>query len=488
MRVERINLLIIGVGPNADKTYLPAIQSLQKKAPVTLQAIVDITEARSDVVKRLRKRGFDPAAVRQVYSQGLTKSGKLSAKDITHLDNICRELSINAVIISTEPLAHKAYALWAMQRNLPVLMDKPIVARKNTAHSPYAARALYKDYLEILSAYQNSTAPVFSVAAQRRYHPGFQFVFDKIAEIRDKFDIPVTGMQSLHADGQWRLPNEVITQKYHPYNIYGKVSHSGYHFIDVLAQIIRLSYGPATSKQIDQLSVMTSFVEPRGLLSQLNQNDYARIFGPEYRKVSPASTSDLHQAYAGFGEVDASTIIQLINKDAVVANFTLNLVHNSFSRRSWLMPGEDLYKGNGRVKHEYHSIYQGPFQNIQIHSYQKESTYDPKHQNSLIGGGSHFDVYVFRNADITKSKPLEVHTLHDIVGRQTETEEVSIHDQIKFSMAEEFINFLLGNIERTELVSELETHQLSALIMSLIYQANNAQRSVKHRIGPNLLA
>jgi hypothetical protein len=55
-------------------------------------------------------------------------------------------------------------------------------------------------------------------------------------------------------------------------------------------------------------------------------------------------------------------------------------------------------------------------------------------------------------------------------------------------MAEEFINFLLGNIERTELVSELETHQLSALIMSLIYQANNAQRSVKHRIGPNLLA
>lgn len=487
MRVERINLLIIGVGPNADKTYLPAIQSLQKKTPVTVQAIVDITEAQSEVVKRLQNRGFDPSAIRQYYSHGLTASGKLSAKDVSELDKLVAERSINAVIISTEPLSHKAYALWAIHKNLPVLMDKPITARKNTAHSLSAARGLYKDYLEILEAYQQSSAPVFSVSAQRRYHPGFEFVFEKLAEVRDKFNMPVTGMQSLHADGQWRLPNEIISQAYHPYNIYGKVSHSGYHFIDVLARIIKLSYGPEIDKDIDQLGVMTSFVQARGLLNQLNQDDYARIFGPGYKDVSPLSMSELHAAYQGFGEVDVSTIIQLINQDSVVGNFTLNLVHNSFSRRSWLMPGADLYKGNGRVKHEYHSIYQGPFQNIQIHSYQKNDKYDSTIENNKIGGSNHFDVHVFRNAAITGSKPLEVYSIEDIVGETSQTEAISMHDQIKYSMAEEFFDFLLGRIPKTDLASHLDSHRLSALLMSLIYQAHSAQRLIRHRVSPDIL-
>lgn len=487
MRVERINLLIIGVGPNADKTYLPAIQSLQNKTPVTVQAVVDITDAQSDVVHRLKNRGFDPSSIKQYYSKGLTASGRLLAKDVTELDKIVTERSINAVIISTEPLSHKAYALWAMRHNLPVLMDKPIVARTNTAHSPTAARGLYKDYLEILDAYQRSSAPVFSISAQRRYHPGFEFVFSKITEIRDKFNIPVTGMQSLHADGQWRLPNEVISQIYHPYSIYGKVSHSGYHFIDVLARIIKLSYGPAMSKNIDQLGVMTSFVEARGLLNQLNQDDYTRVFGPEYKKVSPLTTAELHAAYEGFGEVDVSTIIQLLHDNDVVANFTLNLQHNSFSRRSWLMPGKDLYKGNGRVKHEYHSIYQGPLQNIQIHSYQQSDTFDASIDNNKIGGSSHFDVHIFRNAAVTGSKPLEIYTMRDIFDDISELG-ISAHDQIKYSMAEEFFDFLLGKIDKTQLVSELDDHQLSALIMSLIYQANSAKQLIKHRLDPAILS
>jgi len=487
MRVERINLLIIGVGPNADKTYLPAIQSLQKKTPVTVQAVVDITEAQSDVVKRLQNRGFDPNAIRQYYSHGLTASGKLSAKDVTELDNLVAERSINAVIISTEPLSHKAYALWAMRKNLPVLMDKPITARKNTAHSLSAARGLYKDYLEILEAYQQSSAPVFSVAVQRRYHPGFQLVFEKLTEVRDTFNIPITAVQSLHADGQWRLPSEIMTQAYHPYDIYGKVSHSGYHFLDVIAQLIKISYGSALSKEIDQLGVMTSFVEPRGLLNQLNQEDYARIFGPAYHQASKLSSKELYDAYEGFGEVDASSIIQLLHNKTVVGNFSLSLLHNSFSRRSWLMPGKDLYKGNGRVKHEYHSIYQGPFQNIQIHSYQQNDTYDPSIENSEIGGGNHFDVYVFRNADITGSKPLEVYSIEDIVGKTSQVEAVSMHDQIKYSMAEEFFDFLLGRIPKTELVSSLDSHRLSALLMSLIYQAHSAQRLIRHRVDPDIL-
>ena len=36
----------------------------------------------------------------------------------------------------------------------------------------------------------------------------------------------------------------------------------------------------------------------------------------------------------------------------MVTTATLNLMQNSFSRRGWFAPRRDLYKGNGRVRHE----------------------------------------------------------------------------------------------------------------------------------------
>ncbi|KKA25527.1 Cytochrome P450 monooxygenase [Rasamsonia emersonii CBS 393.64] len=49
---------------------------------------------------------------------------------------------------------------------------------------------------------------------------------------------------------------------------------------------------------------------------------------------------------------------------------TLNLLHNGFSRRSWIRMGADWYKGSGRVKHEAHEVRSGPFQTIVIDSRQ----------------------------------------------------------------------------------------------------------------------
>ena len=145
-----------------------------------------------------------------------------------------------------------------------------------------------------------------------------------------------------------------------------------------------------------------------------------------------------------------------------------------------------MYKGNGRVKHEYHSIYQGPFQNIQIHSYQQNDKYDSSIDNNKIGGSNHFDVHVFRNSDLTGSKPLEIFSMKDIMGETAELE-VSAHDQIKYSMAEEFFDFLLGKIEQPQLVSELDSHRLSALLMSLIYQAHSSQRLIRHGVDQDIL-
>lgn len=74
--------------------------------------------------------------------------------------------------------------------------------------------------------------------------------------------------------------------------------------------------------------------------------------------------------------MDLSTIVTLKKDNVAIGNITINLLHNGFARRTWLNPGDDLYKGNGRVKHEHYSIQQDSFQNIQIHSYQSKDKHN----------------------------------------------------------------------------------------------------------------
>lgn len=470
--LKYINILLIGVGPNADRLYLPALKKIEQSAPLKLRAVVDVEEAGKDVSARLKKHNYSLKHVRTllVPEMGL-KQYVLDDNTLNKLNDLVTTKEINAVIIATEPLAHKAYTLWALSHNLPILLDKPVTARVNTAHDDKEAKGLYQDYLDLLHAYHKSTSPIFSLSVQRRYHPGFKLVFDKVQEIKDKFNIPVTSIQSLHADGQWRLPTEIITQKYHPYTVYGKISHSGYHFLDVIARLIEISYDK--SKAVTKVGATTSFVEPQGLLNQLTQKDYTKLFGASYLKESTMNDGHLLRAYEGFGEVDVSSIFQLLKDDVVISNITLNLLHNSFSRRSWQAPGADLYKGNGRVKHEYHNIEQGPLQNIQIHSYQKNDRHDTeKVDNFAVGSNNHFDVYIFRNCAITgDAEPLQTFTMADLIDTRNLNAGEYIHDKIKHQVVYEFVEYLCGRIDKEDLLSSIDTHDLTVKLMSLAYES-----------------
>lgn len=487
--MKAINVLLIGVGPHANKVYLPGIQQSSRKKTVAIRAVVDLESSKAAVQERLAKHGYTDA-VYEYYITEVTPekpATTLSTEVQERLNQICEEQEINAVIISTDPIAHKAYALWALSRDLPILMDKPLTARMHTAHDLDQAKALYQDYDDLLTAYKASGSPVFSISSQRRYHPGFNVVFEKVAEILDRFHCPITAIQCTHADGQWRMPHEVISQMYHPYNIYGKVSHGGYHFIDTLANLIQRSYGHDSPKHVSDVTVYSSFIEARGLLKQLNQADYENIFGPEYRKLSPMSDEELFEAYKGYGEVDVASVIQLAEAGDPVCNITLNLMHNTFSRRSWLPPGNDLYKGNGRVKQEYFSIQQGPFQNIQIHSYQQNDRHESSSEDDYeLGGNNHFDIYVFRNKEITGDKEaLEVISMKDLANDARFNASLYIHDQVKFRVIEEFFDKILGGTGKQ--TSPLEHHRLSALLMSLIYQSGVTKQPVSEQLTDEML-
>ena len=61
----------------------------------------------------------------------------------------------------------------------------------------------------------------------------------------------------------------------------------------------------------------------------------------------------------------------------MVTTATLNLMQNSFSRRGWFEPRPDLYKGNGRVRHERLVLQVGTLLSVHVHSYQSHEAHQP---------------------------------------------------------------------------------------------------------------
>ena len=471
--MSTVKILQIGVGFHAKRIYVPAVKKFQKAGvDVTIDAAVDILPAKQGIDEYLQKNNF---AIDMLY---LDSKDDLTSEQILQLDTFADKHGINAVIISTDPIAHKKFALWALKRNFHILMDKPISARVHVNSSIDEAKGLIDDYEEILASYKQglkSKDTVFSVMVQRRYEGGYQKVFELIREVGERFNAPVTSIQASHSDGVWIFPDEVVDQQSHPYSTgYGKNSHSGYHIFDIIWQFYSASQ--TRQKSPDAGEAMTSFLSPRGLLEQFGQKDFASYF-PDYNAVKRRSDEDLHDIFEAYGEIDAFSIIRLMKNGETICNVSTNLIHNGFSRRSWSLPNEDLYKGNGRVKHQSYSIQQGPFQNIQIHQYQSDDQHDKGgiHEDS-VGGNNHFEVYVFRNASMfgNNEPSFTRYAPKDFIANTFDAERL-INESAKDEVITEFIDCIQGRIPKSALKSSIESHAVPVKIMSAIYQSQTQQ-------------
>lgn len=472
-----IKLILIGVGPHSQRIYLPSIKKLQQKWGVQLFLIVDLKEKELQIKDYLKRNEWN---VEQFFIDRF--ENKLPKELKAELNNFVKKKGINGVIIATEPLAHKCYADWALDAGLNILMDKPITTRKNVTTDSTQAEGILEDYMSLLQKYeqlQKKKETIFSINVQRRYHPGFKIVLDKLREIANKTNCPITSIQSTHCDGQWRLPTEIVTQDYHPYNVgYGKASHSGYHIFDAIYSFFKAS--KVAGKEADEMEVVSSFVRPNGFLKQLSESDYERYFGDEYKTVKKYTDQELKKIYESYGEIDVSAMVSLLKDGDVVSNLSINLLHNGFARRNWVTPGSDLYKGNGRVKHEYHNIEQGPFQNIQIHSYQSNDDHgNTTKEDFELGGNNHFDIYIFRNIGVIGGvQPLEVIKINDIAKYYGIEDDKLIVEQTKARVIEEFLAYMLGVVDKRKLMSNIDDHLFPVTLMSSIY-ASHAKRLKK---------
>ncbi len=472
--MKKINMIIVGLGLHSRSLYLPVLCKYKEKFNVDIKLGVDLKDQENIIRNYLLTKNME---MELYFINPFNWAENLPVELDVYLTDFVKQFNIEAVLISTEPLCHKAYAKWALRNGLHILMDKPISTRENPVSDMEQAIGIYKDYQDLKNLYDNlqkNKKTIFSINAQRRYHICHQKIISLIKEVANKFDAPVTSIQSSHADGQWRMPSEIAAPITHPFcQGYGKCSHSGYHFFDILHQYYLA--GQRENKAPDVLQLMTSFVKPRGFLMQFNEKNYFDYFGEAYKNTKLSNDSNLSSIFENYGEIDASILLRFIKNGENICNSTINLLHNSFSRRAWLKPREDLYKKNGRVKHEYHSIQQGPFQNIQVHSYQSNDDHSVNNEaDYLLGGNNHFDIYVFRNSVMFDKDelPLRIYKLKDLDLNKNYNENELSNDLAKEFVLTEFFGFIRGRINKNQLISNIDSHSISVKIMSYVYRSH----------------
>ena len=424
------NVALVGIGPHAKRIYL----NYFKKHKVNLALVIDLNSQRESIKNYLVENGFKNTkifTIDDIYKDDEHLPEKISS----NLLAVCNTLEVTHLIISTEPKGHFMYLEFALKNNINVLTDKPITVTKDMT-SLKSIEKVRKQYYEILEL-ANHSKGTCKVMCQRQYHRGYEKIKEVLANVVNKYKMPITNIDIFHSDGAWEMPHD-LGKENHPYKYgYGKLFHSGYHFIDLLSDFIKINDSLDGNKSIVSGDVFSKVFTPNDEMNILNIEDYKRLFEdqniPEYYKENS------NPNFNKYGEKDYHGLLTFYNKNGFpITTANLNLLHNGVSRRSWIET-KDFYKSNGRIRHERINIEIGHLLNIQVHSYQSKKISDRTDNEEQVGGLEHFDIYFFNNPLIDKEPFKEIH-LGDMYSAKEKKEFLGYNELSREIFLTNFLN------------------------------------------------
>ena len=459
------NIILVGLGPHAKRIYM----NLFKKYRIVPKVIVDLKSKRKEIEEYLEDNDFRNIEL-YLVEDTQRDSEELSDLVSRELSDILREKNIKHAIISTEPKSHFAYAKFFLANDVNILMDKPITAPVNVNSNTKQAIKIKEEYDTLCELYKKKKDKIsFKIQCQRRFHEGYIYVKKALEEIVREYNIPVTYIDIYHNDGMWNMPSEFFDRENHPYKYgYGKLFHSGYHFIDLLAWLLEVNR-ETKNKQINKAEMYVSTNNPTDFFNVFNNYDYKKILKTN-RFEKALSYSNMCK---NFGEIDFHSIINFKQNDKLITNCSINLMQSGFSRRAWCELPKDTYKSNGRVRHERLNIQVGPLMNIQVHSYQAYEIADRnKMCNNNVGSVEHFDIYVFRNSQLIGGKTFEMLDIATLSDKDKEF----FNGYNEKARENCFINFLL-NIDDS---SDILEHRVSIELTEKAYEIMSRNEQISN--------
>lgn len=462
----------IGLGLHWERTIAKHQQELRAEGHdiscpvgVELAAARDATEARLTCMA-----GGQPGEIAYVDP---VSPYHMDSKTEAKLNRLVRKHGINAVIVSVPPEAHLMYAHWALKLGLNLFLDKPVTTRPEAITSLSAAQGILSDFDTLSAAYAEArrSGPICAMLnAQRPFMPVYTKIFDWVKEVRETTGQVVTNITACHADGQMRVGGELVETAYHGYNCgNGKLSHSGYHLIDVIARLLKL--GTSSDGRPDFLLVHSSLRQPNGLVTAMPQVNWQKLFGKGQASLESYSDDELVTLGHQMGEVDAHVSIEAIRDGAVMTTINLHLQHDTVSARSSLATPFNWYKKSGRMKRELWHVDQGPMQSLRLETLQAEDKHDrPEAKGDKVGDPNHMDLVRVANATMVPGAArFSRFSGAELAG---ETGAHLLSERAKRASLAEFVACAAGRLPVAQLTSDLSIHRLGVSLMAAAYESH----------------
>jgi predicted dehydrogenase len=395
-------VVLVGCGNHARDFYLPLLR--QPRASLVL--VVDVASREAAVREELAAQGLSPEPEIFLVDDRCRDAEDLPAPVAEALRERLDRLGVRMAIVSTEPKAHKSYAKFFLGDDIDVMIDKPLTAPRHASTDPAQASQVYEDYEELLALSEQHPGARFTIHCQRRYDPAFRYIKNVLDMAVLECQVPVSYVDVYHGNGHWNMPPEFLSREDHPHKYgYGKLLHSGYHYIDLFAWFSQ-SNELLADRAPDRIRLVQQTQQPEDLLFQLGPNGYQQFFGPEaFRDFFEAHDP---RDFEGFGETESCSVIQLLRDGRVVTSGTIRLVDTTVSRRAWPHTPPNVNIGNGRIRHSQLTVSVGPLLTVQLHSYESyERRFRADHPGDPAAPGNwdHEDVYVFRNHQLIGDLP-----------------------------------------------------------------------------------
>lgn len=409
------------------------------------------------------------------------------AKALARLQELHSLGQIDGIVISTEPSSRLPYLNWALDNNIPSFIDKPPFLPK-----PFVPNQIEPQFNALLERASKSKANCI-VNVQRRYHPGYSFIWNYVAEFVGDFGVPITHFDIYHSDGVWPMAEEMNSKNTHPYKFgYGKLAHSGYHFLDLLAWFRQINALKVPNKHGKHLSHISA--------CQFSGSDCAHIFSPsDLKRLLLDSPTKIKSPENDLGELNVHCLLQFAHENgSTVDTASLNLMQNSISRRAWFHPKVDQYKGNGRIRHERFSLSVGSLLNVQVHSYQSAEAGKRDFDECAISETSKrlleaenikvdtgklykrnqehmFDVTIYRNTGVVGGLAFERFEIGDLLQKEHENVCYLGHNELgRFRILEKWLR------QEENDINLLQSQRESMYLMSRLYlelQKSHEQRA-----------
>ena len=439
------NLALIGLGPHAKRVYCRFIKS---QKDLNLYVVVELESKRRDVEDFFQEK--PPPHILYVPDKEQVSPKEIDSELKKRLD----KLRIDYAIIATEPKAHGVYLDYFISRQIPCLTDKPVIALEGLTYLKNIPDRQYRQIEELEKKCYTQNTRIL-VQTQRREHPAYQFIFNEATKIIKEYGVPITYFHIYHSDGTWSMPEEYYVRENHPYKYgYGKLMHSGYHFVDLVAWIAEIN-------QTSEIKTETRFTLPDQHYGQISgKNLYQKLFN---KKTALFKDKRL-------GEVDCFSSIALFKDKTFTTYGTVDLLQSGFSKRAWYDLPKDTYKGNGRLRHETLNLQLGPLCDIQLHTYQSNEI--GKANLFGVGGEEHLDVYIFRNSKLIGGKDFELINFGEKIRNQNLGEAyIGQNELSRYIIFKQLVN---GTPSNVTLKKQLLTNKL----LSAFYKSGQKRKPV----------